>query len=78
MAVQQSSLKMSDIVGRVMSVCGCMMTLRWIKQVEDIYFWKDFNHYLHMQIGVTEWNLVCDNQWLVGMASSFYMIGSIC
>lgn len=25
--------------------------------------------------GVTEWNLVCDNQWLVGMASSFYMIG---
>ena len=25
--------------------------------------------------GVTEWDLVCDRQWMVGMASSFYMLG---
>ena len=25
--------------------------------------------------GVTDWNLVCDRQWMVGMASSFYMLG---
>lgn len=25
--------------------------------------------------GVTEWNLVCDKQWMVGLISSFYMIG---
>ena len=30
---------------------------------------------MSLTLGVTEWDLVCDKQWMVGMVSSFYMIG---
>ena len=37
-----------------------------------VWVWGDFEM---SSTGVTEWSLVCGDQWKVGLASSFYMIG---
>ena len=48
-------------------------------RVWDGYFWYlllfSDNYKTCIFLGVTEWDLVCDKQWMVGMVSSFYMIG---
>lgn len=39
---------------------------------DQVWVWEEFEM---SSTGVTEWSLVCEEQWKVGLASSLYMVG---
>ena len=41
-------------------------------KVSSVWLYDSFEM---SQTGVTEWDLVCDSLWVIGMVSSFYMVG---